>query len=208
MLDPAKHTADIAETTVQVNSGVAVLGVVGALLDKLTVKSGSTALTRDTDYTASFNNDGTLNIVPLAGGKAASATTLTVSGKKLDPSKVKAADIVGGVDAATGKETGLEVVRQIYPKLSMTPGILLAPRFSMDATVAAALQAKTKIWPRLLFVLNGGRGLFCCAERLTKAPQTAIFEWYCVLKLHRTAEADTGSADIGEEETQCEPIST
>ena len=39
---------------------------------------------------------------------------------------------------------GLEVVRQIYPKLSMTPGILLAPRFSMDATVAAALQAKTK----------------------------------------------------------------
>ena len=144
VLDPAKHTADIAETTVQVNSGVAVLDAVGVLLDKLTVKSGSTALTRDTDYTASFNNDGTLNIVPLAGGKAASATTLTVSGKKLDPSKVKAADIVGGVDAATGKETGLEVVRQIYPKLSMTPGILLAPRFSMDATVAAALQAKTK----------------------------------------------------------------
>lgn len=93
VLDPAKHTADIAETTVQVNSGVAVLDVVGVLLDKLTVKSGSTALTRDTDYTASFNNDGTLNIVPLAGGKAASATTLTVTGKKLDPSKVKAADM-------------------------------------------------------------------------------------------------------------------
>ena len=48
----------------------------------------------------------------------------------------------------------------------------------------------------------------CYAERLTKVPQTAIFEWYCVLKLHRTAEADTCSADIGEEETQCEPIST
>lgn len=135
VLDPAKHTADIAETTVQVNSGVAVLDAVGVLLDKLTVKSGSTALTRDTDYTASFNNDGTLNIVPLAGGKAASATTLTVTGKKLDPSKVKAADIVGGVDAATGKETGLEVVRQIYPKLSMTPGILLAPRFSIFKSI-------------------------------------------------------------------------
>ena len=50
----------------------------------------------------------------------------------------------GGVDSSTGKETGLEVVRQVYPKLSMTPGILLAPRFSKDATVAAALQAKTK----------------------------------------------------------------
>ena len=73
----------------------------------------------------------------------------------------------------------------------------------MDETLSAR-----KIWPRLLFVLNGGRGLSCYAERLTKAPQTAIFEWYCVLKLHRTAKADTGSADIGEEETQCEPIST
>ena len=69
-------------------------------------------------------------------------------------------------------------------------------------------KQEAKIWPRLLFVLNGGRGLFCYAERLTKVPQTAIFEWYCVLKLHRTAEADTCSADIGEEETQCEPIST
>ena len=38
VLDPAKHTADIAETTVQVNSGVAVLDAVGVLLDKLTVE--------------------------------------------------------------------------------------------------------------------------------------------------------------------------
>ena len=72
------------------------------------------------------------------------ATTLTATGSKIDPSKVKAADIVGGVDISSGKETGLEVVRQVYPKLSMTPGILLAPRFSADATVSAALQAKTK----------------------------------------------------------------
>ena len=143
----------------------------GVLLDKLTVKSGSAALTRDTDYTASFNNDGTLNIVPLAGGKAASATTLTVTGKKLDPSKVKAADIVGGVDAATGKETGLEVVRQIYPKLSMTPGILLAPRFSMDATVAAALQAKTK-------EING------------------VFKAVCIVDIDSTASGATKYTDV------------
>ena len=48
------------------------------------------------------------------------------------------------MDAATGAETGLEVVRQVYPKLGMTPGILTAPRFSANATVSAALQAKTK----------------------------------------------------------------
>lgn len=80
--------------------------------------------------------------------------------------------------------------------------------FGIKADARWSGRAYSKIWPRLLFVLNGGRDLFCYAERLTKAPQTAIFEWYCVLKLHRTAEADTGSTDIGEEETQCEPIST
>ena len=75
----------------------------------------------------------------LSTGAGKEATSLTVTGNKIDPSKVTAADIVGGVDSSTGKETGLEVVRQVYPKLSMTPGILLAPRFSKDATVAAAL---------------------------------------------------------------------
>lgn len=44
--------------------------------------------------------------------------------------------------------------------------------------------------------------------KLSKFVKRAKSESYCVLKLHRTAEADTGSADIGEEETQCEPIST
>ena len=50
---------------------------------------------------------------------------------------------MGGVDTGTGKETGLELVRQIYPKLGLTPGLLLAPGWSHDPVVAAALQAKT-----------------------------------------------------------------
>lgn len=46
-----------------------------------------------------------MSIVLIEGGKADGATNLTVSGKKVDASKVTAADIVGGVDAATGAET-------------------------------------------------------------------------------------------------------
>src|SRR5699024_7763128 len=67
-----------------------------------------------------------------------------VSGTKLDPSKVTADDIVGGVSISTGAETGLEVVRQVYPKTGYVPGILLAPRFSRNANVCAALQAKCR----------------------------------------------------------------
>lgn len=186
VLDPAKHTGDIEETTVQVNGGVGVLNVPGVLPDSLTVKAdsltvkadGATELTRGEDYTVMFNNDGSLNIVPVADGKGDSATSLTVTGKKIDPSKVTAADIVGGVDVGTGAETGMEVIRQIYPKLSMTPGILLAPRYSMDATVSAALQAKTKD-------ING------------------VFKCVCVVDIDSTEEGATKYTDVKEQkETQ------
>lgn len=144
VLDPAKHFEELAETTVQINSGVAVVEQTGVLLGEMTVKNGETELAAEEDYTAVYNADGTVSIVLIEGGKGDSATNLTVSGKKVAPGKVTAADIVGGVDAATGAESGLEVVRQVYPKLGMTPGILVAPRFSTNATVSAALQAKTK----------------------------------------------------------------
>lgn len=110
--------------------------------DKLVVKSASTTLTAGTDYTAAFDDDGYVTIAIIPGGKAASATSLTVSGTQIDPTAVTADDVVGGVNAQ-GVETGMEVIRQIYPALNMTPGILLAPGWSENATVAAGLQAKT-----------------------------------------------------------------
>ena len=122
VLDPAKHSAEMEEKTVQINSGMAVVEETGVLLSTLVVKNGEETLTAEEDYTAVYNADGTVSIVLIEGGKANGATNLTVS----------------------GKETGLEVVRQVYPKLGMTPGILTAPRFSTNATVSAALQAKTK----------------------------------------------------------------
>lgn len=142
VLDPAKHKKTMTETTVQVNSGVATVAVKDILLDKLVVKSASTTLTAGTDYTAAFDDDGYVTIAIIPGGKAASATSLTVSGTQIDPTAVTADDVVGGVNAQ-GVETGMEVIRQIYPALNMTPGILLAPGWSENATVAAGLQAKT-----------------------------------------------------------------
>lgn len=157
VLDPDKHTTAMNEASIQINNGVAVMEAVGVLPDKLVVKADSQTLVAGADYTTTWNNDGTMNIVVLPTGSAKSATALTVSGSKLDPEKVTAADIVGGADAATGKETGMEVIRQVYPLLGMTPGILLAPRWSMDATVAAALQAKTNS-------INGVFGAVCVVD--------------------------------------------
>ena len=171
VLDPAKHKKALAETEVQINSGVAVLEVQGVLLDGLVVKAGDTALTAGEDFTTAWNSDGTLNIVVIPGGNAAKATALTVSGNQLDPSMVTDAEIVGSVDVNTGKETGMEVLRQVYPLLSMFPGLVIAPRFSKHPTVAAALQAKTK-------GLNG------------------VFKCNCIVDIDSSATGATKYADV------------
>lgn len=157
VLDPNKHVAALAETECQINGGVAVLNETGVLLDKMVVKAGATALVAGVDYTAVFANDGTVTIALLPTSKTESATSVKVSGKMIDPSAVTVAEVVGGVDVGTGKETGIEAVRQIYPKFGMIPGILLAPKYSTDALVAAALQAKC-------VKLNGTFRAFCVVD--------------------------------------------
>ena len=42
---------------------------------------------------------------------AGNTDPLQITGKKLDPSKVKASDVIGSYDVGTGIETGFELVR-------------------------------------------------------------------------------------------------
>lgn len=160
VLDPAnsKFQANMTGGTVTIIDGIAKVEEIGALVSELTVKKDAdTALTKDTDYTTSFNDDGTLNIIILDTEATEGLASVIVSGKKLDPTTVEAADIVGGVNVSTGKETGLEVVRQVFPKLGLTPGLILAPRFSKNPVVAAAMQAKCKD-------LNGAFNVNCIID--------------------------------------------
>jgi hypothetical protein len=111
VLDPnkAEHTDDVPENVVQVNDGTARLDTIGLLLDKLVVKADDVTLESGTDYTAAFNDDGTVTLVVLPDGKGAGKTQLTVSGKRIAPEKVKGKDVIGGV-SVDGKETGMEVL--------------------------------------------------------------------------------------------------
>lgn len=173
VLDPEKHSANIEGTELNVVEDVAHLNAVGVLPGTLKVMDGTTELKKGEDYTTLFNDDGTLNIVLIGS----TATKVTVTGKRLDPSLVTSNDIIGGVDVNTGKETGLEVIRQIYPKLGMTPGILLAPRFSANPNVSAALQAKTKD-------ING------------------VFKAVAVIDIDSTADGATKYTDVKEQKEQ------
>lgn len=144
VLDPARHKKSLEEAQYPVSQMQAVIPVEGVLINGLTVKNaeGSTALALKTDYTAAFNSDGHLVLTLIEGGAGASAENLTVSGEQIDPSAVTKTDIVGAYDPITGKETGAEVIRQVFPKLGIVPGLLLAPGWSQEPEVGIALAAK------------------------------------------------------------------
>ena len=117
----------------------------GIILEGLTVKNstGDTELKAGEDYSAAFDSTtGFLTITMLTGGKGAAATAIKVSGKVIDPSKVTKEDVIGAVDPSTGAETGAQVIRQVYPRLGIVPGLILAPGWSQIPEVGLALAAK------------------------------------------------------------------
>lgn len=142
VLDPAKHKKDNTEKEYAVvNRQVTVEGVTGILRDTVTVKMGETTLEAGEDYLLTFDDAGVL-VITMISERTGSAASVKVSSSSIDPSKVTRADIIGGYDAATGKETGLEVLRQVYPRTGMTPGLLLSPGFSHIPEVGAVMISK------------------------------------------------------------------
>lgn len=137
VLDPATHKEAYTET-LEVVSGQAVATKSGIILDGLTAKFDSSALEAGKDYTAEFNNEGALVITVITDG----VTSVTLTGNQLAPSKVTAGDIIGSYDASTGKETGVELIRKVYPSFGVTPNLLLAPGWSHIPTVGLALAEK------------------------------------------------------------------
>lgn len=144
VLDPATHKKDEKDKEVAISQGVATITDPALITTlKVALTTGGEALTADTDYTAAYNDAGALIITPISGGKITSdATKIFVSYTELDPSKVTAADIVGGVNTTTNKTEGLELIEEVYPRFGLVPGIIIAPGWSSDAAVSAVMKAK------------------------------------------------------------------
>lgn len=141
VLDPAKHAKAFAKQSVTVDKMQAVVPVEGALKDGLKVTADSTVLTEGTDYILS-RKDEKVCITLLSDGKAADTLTVEVEGKQVDPSLVTEEDIVGGYNAEDGTESGLELIRQVYPRFGLTVGTIVVPKYSKKKAVAAVIEAK------------------------------------------------------------------
>lgn len=143
VLDPNKHTSE-GTKDVNITNKKAVIEEKGILLDTLQVKfsSDSEVLKADKDYIASFDDSGNVIIALVSDSISDSQSTINVSYKKLDPSKVATDDIIGGIDSETGEATGLELINSVFPKFGLVPGQIIAPKFSKDPTVAAVMKSK------------------------------------------------------------------
>ncbi len=143
VLDPKTHksTATTTSITLDAKTGSAIVAETGILPDSITLDSYA----KETDYVTDFNDNGELVITSVKGTdgsfKCETGRALTFSADKVDPSKVTAEEIIGGVDTANNK-SGLELVNECFPRFQLVPGIIIAPGYSQNPTVAAVMAAK------------------------------------------------------------------
>lgn len=146
VLNPAVHKATVAAASQTLTDGSVTIEQAGILMDSVAVTYGvdDTEAIKGTDYVSTFNDDGNLVIAATPDGALASLTTIKVGYNKIDPSAVTASDIIGGTDAS-GNRKGIDVIDIVYNKLHVVPSMILAPGFSKNPAVAAALEAKAEL---------------------------------------------------------------
>jgi len=141
IFNPEIHSTNVSNEAVTFFEGTAALAhqdVIG----NVTLTQNSTVLVEGGDYSL---NRITGVIKALEGGALENPSgSISASYKYAAPELVTAEECIGGYDVQTGITTGLELVEDAFPKFSLIPGILVAPRFSVDVTVAAIMAAKTQ----------------------------------------------------------------
>lgn len=146
VLDPTKHkkTATTTSVTLDTKTGSATIDETGILPASVEL-SGDSSYTKDTDYIVAFDDEGKLVITSNKDTDGSflctTGTALTFAADKLDPTAVDTADVIGGVDTA-GNKSGLELINECFPRFRLVPGLLIAPGYSSNAGVAAAMAAK------------------------------------------------------------------
>jgi phage tail sheath protein FI len=141
IFDPATHSRNASNEAVAFIDGKATLANAD-IIGNVSLAHDGAALTESVDFHLN-RIAGTITVVE--GGALENASgTVTVSYRYAAPELATADDCIGGYNVATGISSGLELVDLAFPKFSLIPGILVAPRFSSNVTVAAIMAAKSQ----------------------------------------------------------------
>jgi phage tail sheath protein FI len=140
VFDPTRHFTAIAATAFTFNTQNAInLGHMGVSNVVVTSNPAGTTYVAGTDYTLDAVN-GAITLIPTgSGGHITAGASVLIAFKYADPSKVVDADVIGAITG--GVYTGAQALQITYGTLGFFPNILIAPGYSQDTTVAAALDA-------------------------------------------------------------------
>ena len=125
VFDPAKHKQVITNS----GDGETYLAADGR------VNLGKDIISAD-NYELLYDDEG--NAYVSTSEASIKVKTLT----KAKPGDVTPAEVIGGVNAQTGKYSGLELVNSVFPKFRLVPGLIGCPKFSENSGVAAVMRAK------------------------------------------------------------------
>jgi len=144
VLNETEHKTTVTAEALTLSGDKGTLSKEGIITTSVVVKNsaGTTTYVKDTDYTIAFDDNGFLVVTRITDGAIAANAALKVDYDYLDASKVTAADIIGGIDVATGNKKGLELINDVFPRFGLVPGLVLSPKWSTDASVAAIMTAK------------------------------------------------------------------
>ena len=147
VLDPTKHktNAETMSVTLDAKTGSATITETGILPESFEIAATGAAYVKNKDYILTFNDDAQMVVTSLKNNNGeflcSTGVTLTVTAEKLDPALITVEDVIGGVDVQ-GNKSGFELINECFPRFRVTPGILLAPGFSSNATLAAIMATK------------------------------------------------------------------
>lgn len=164
VLDPTKaaHKSSTKTTTSKTpaNGRITIPSAESVILDSVVIKTiveeGNTPVTKEknTDYTIAYNAD-KQQIIITELGTGLGTDALTVEYDTIDATGVTAADVIGATDDM-GLNTGLYAMKNVYQATGYIPAYLLAPGFSSNPSVHAAMRANSvKInghWDAYMFV--------------------------------------------------------
>jgi phage tail sheath protein FI len=141
LFDPDIHFQTVTDETVELINGKGQLANKDVYDDLVLTYGLGADLQPGVDY---HLNRITGEITALDGGAMTSLLAVSATYSYAAPEMVTMLEAIGGYDIVTGKTTGLELVNRAFPKYRLFPGVLAAPRFGEDPTVAALLAAKSQ----------------------------------------------------------------
>lgn len=142
VLDPSVHCEQATDEALEFTSVNGRASLAHPAVRDLALRSedGLTTYTEGEDYTLSATSG---LVTRLASGRIMAGGKVKATYTYADPSKVKAGDVIGGVDV-DGDRTGLALLESCYQLFGYDPKILIAPGFCTQLSVATEMVAQAE----------------------------------------------------------------